>query len=232
MFKVSQKTQKWRFSSAFRNQLALVSQTGDLCLSDAVSMWPQCYIKAGAMLLSCHCNDHCGPSFWPHMLCFLCNEDNEVVVLIAIMARNPRENIFRGHGSFPCPIISFSSQLVVLQLLLRENPKTNVSGKQTAFLLHPLPNPSSVPRGSLAAQLMAVLLGCHRKGKASLITERFFSAFKKIIVFRSCSAMGRIIKGYSYAGVMVLCYTSAFSKSCSPLGNDSLVSKPMINEVW
>lgn len=92
--------------------------------------------------------------------------------------------------------------------------------------------PSPTPSPGPPQRLPAGIVYCHAvgmpgEGKASIISEFFLPL--KIIVFRSCSAVGRIIRDYSDAGPIVICCASA--NAFLPFGNDSFVSKkPMINQ--
>lgn len=90
----------------------------------------------------------------------------------------------------------------------------------------PSPNPPQRPPGWIVC---SHALGMPGKRKASLISESFFLPLK-IIVFRSCSAVGRIIRCYSDAGQIVIWY--AKSNTFLPFGNDSLVSKANDKSSW
>lgn len=117
---------------------------------------------------------------------------------------------------YPCPVVLFCHLLMVTwsKHLLAANP----TKKHVFWEANSLPPPVPFPQQSHRQPgwlIVATLLECHRKGKALLISERFFLSLK-ITAFKSCSAMGRIIKGYSKAVLIVTCYTSTICKSFSP----------------
>lgn len=193
-------------------------------------MVPQCYIKAWALLISCHWKDHHDPCSWPPVLCFLCNV--HMRLFWSGHWRQTQGDNWESAQFFPTP-----ARFILLlagggtAAAAYSKPKTNMCvGTQTACHLQHSPLPKQ-PQRQPGRIVYGHALRMPQGGNGLVNQWEFFLPLK-IIVFRCCCAMGRITKGYSDAGPIVICCTSSIWNSFFLLGMILWCLKPMINQVW